>query len=62
MEHEVNCCGEQEAEPEGEAFDLLLKQSCKPNIWLMGLGNHQKNEIESTSGQNEVFLWKEVFN
>lgn len=55
MEHEVNCCGEQEAEPEGEAFDLLLEQSCKPNIWLMGLGNHQKNEIESTSGQNEVF-------
>jgi len=46
-------CGEEGAEPEGEALDLPVHLRSNPDLWSRALGSDQNKEITDTSGQNE---------
>jgi len=50
----LGCCGEEGAEPEGKAFNLLVHLRPNPHLWSWALGNDCKNEVTDTSSRNEL--------
>ena len=46
-------CGEEGAEPEGQALHWPVRLRPDPHLWSWALGSDRKKEIWNTSGRNE---------
>lgn len=53
----LNHCGEDGAEPEGKAWNLLVSLCSNPHLWSWALGSDQKNKTANTCGWIEFPPW-----
>lgn len=49
-------CGEERAEPWGEALDLTIHLCPNPHLWSRSVGSDRKNKVANTSGWNKLTL------
>ncbi len=48
------CRGEERAELQGEALDLLVNLRAYSHLWSWALGHDRKDKIPDTGGRNEL--------